>query len=156
MILKPYSFNVYPPPGSRPTGTHNSRPTGLNDNQNFSHSSLSTPFGSPNLDQLNQTLLALSTQNQTVINQLVETQICQKEAFTTMAEAEEKRGYDLDFTSIPIFDRRDKTKFHEWCRCTQYTCAYSNRNLHQELLQRSAGAVTTVLLKWTKTSKQIK
>ena len=80
----------------------------------------------------------------------------QKEAFTTMAEAEEKRGYDLDFASIPIFDGRDKTKFHEWFRHTQYTCAYSNRNLCQELLCRSAGAVTTVLLKLDKNMKEEK
>ena len=135
---KPYRFDVYLSPGNSipngPTGFHNFRPTGLNNNQNFSPSSLSTPFGSPNLEQLNQTLLALSMQNQTAINQLVKTQMSQKEAFITMTEAEEKRGYDLDFASIPIFNGRDKTKVHEWFRCTQYTCTYINRNLHKELL----------------------
>ena len=65
----------------------------------------------------------------------------------TMAEAKEKRAYDLDFMSIPVFDSKNKAKFHEWFRKLQYTCAYSNRNLHKELLRRSAGTVTTVLLK---------
>ena len=64
-----------------------------------------------------------------------------------MAAAEEKRGYNLDFDSIPVFNGKYKTKFHEWFRHIQYTCAYSNRNLCKELLHRSARAVTTVLLK---------
>ena len=72
------------------------------------------------------------------INQLIETQTSQKEAFTTMAEAKEKRAYDLDFTSIPVFNGKNKAKFHEWFRRIQYTCAYSNQNLHKELLRRSA------------------
>ena len=55
-----------------------------------------------------------SMQNQTIINQLIKTQISQKEAFTTMAAAEEKRGYNLHFASIPVFNGKDKTKFHEW------------------------------------------
>ena len=33
------------------------------------------------------------------------------------------------------------------CRRVQYTCAYSNQNLHKELLQRNTGTVTNVLLK---------
>ena len=99
------------------------------------------------MDQLNQTLLALSVQNQTAINQLIATPTSQKEAFTTMVEAEEKRAYDLDFASIPAFDVKNKAKFHEWFRRIQYTCAYSNRNLYKELLRRSAGTVMTILLK---------
>ena len=89
-------------------------------------------------------------QHQTAINQLVKTQMSQKDASTMMAEAAGKRGYDLDFTSIPIFDGRNKVQFHEQYRCTEYTCPYSKRNLRQELLCRSAGAVTTVLLKMDK------
>ena len=64
------------------------------------------------MDQLNQTLLALSAENQTAINQLIKTQTSQKEAFTTIAEAKEKRAYDLDFISIPVFNGRNKAKFH--------------------------------------------
>ena len=33
-----------------------------------------------------------------------------------MAEAEEKRTYDLDFVSIPVFDGKNKAKFNEWFR----------------------------------------
>ena len=46
-----------------------------------------------------------------------------------------------------MFNGKNKVKFHEWFRRLQYTCAYSSRNLHKELLRRSAGTVTTVLLK---------
>ena len=105
------------------------------------------PGGLPNLEQLNQTLLAISAQNQTAINHPIETQISQKEAFTSMATAKKKRGYDLDFASIPTFDQKDKTKFHEWFRCIQQTGTYSNRNLHKEFLCKSACAVTTLPLK---------
>ena len=150
-ITKPYGFDVYPPLGS-----NDFRPTGPSENCNFSHSRSSTPVGSPNLEQFNQTFLALSTQNQTAINQLVKTQMSQKEAFTMMAAAEEKRGYNLDFASIPIFSGKDKLKFHKWFRCTQHTCAYSNRNLCHKLLHRSAGAVTTVLLKLDKNARDEK
>ena len=81
------------------------------------------------LEQLNQTIITLSTQNQTAINQLIETQMSQKEAFTTMAEAAEERGYNLDFTSIPIFDGENKAQFHEWYRHTEYTRTYSKETL---------------------------
>ena len=74
------------------------RPYNLGEHPGKEGSLTSTPVGSLSLDQFNQTLLALSAQNQTAINQLIEMQIGQKEAFTTMAEAEEKRAYDLDFT----------------------------------------------------------
>ena len=57
----------------------------------FGPSRSSMLVGSPNLEQLSQILLSLSMQNQTAINQLVKTQISQKEAFTMMAAAEEKR-----------------------------------------------------------------
>ena len=67
-----------------------------------------------------------------------------------IAKAAGKRGYNLDFASIPIFDGRNKSHFHDWFRHTKYTCAYSKRDLRQELLQRSAGAVTTILLKMDK------
>ena len=147
---KPYGYDVYPPPGGRTPGQNtyqHTRYPGLNENQNFGPSRSSTPVGSPSLDQLNQTLPALSAQNQTAINQLIKTQTSQKEAFITMAEAEEKRAYDLDFTSVLIFDGKNKAKFYEWFRRVQYTCAYSNQNLHKELLRRSAGTVTTMLLK---------
>ena len=80
----------------------------------------------------------------------------QKEIFTMIAKAAEKRGYDLDFTSIPIFDERNKTQFHKWYRHTEYTCTYSKRNLRQELLHRSVGAVTTILLKMDKNLRQDK
>ena len=147
---KPYGYDVYPPPGGRISGQntyqHNRYP-GPNDNQNFSLSRSSPPVGSPSLDQLNQTLLALSAQNQTAINNLIKMQTNQKEAFMTMAEAVEKITYDLDFTSIPVFDSKNKLKFHEWFRRIQYTCTYSNRNLYKELLRRSAGTVITILLK---------
>ena len=51
-----------------------------------------------------------------------------------MVEAEEKRAYDLDFTSIPVINGKNKSKFHEWFKRIQYMCIYSNRNLHKELL----------------------
>ena len=70
-----------------------------------------------------------------------------------MAEAEEKRTYDLDFVSIPVFNGKNKAKFHEWFRRIQYTCAYSNRNLYKELLRRSAGTVMTILLKIDPTTR---
>ena len=80
------------------------------------------PVRSPSLDLLNETLLALSVQNQAAINQLIETQTSQKEAFTTMAEAGEKRAYNLDFTSIPVFNGKIKATFYKWFRRIQYTC----------------------------------
>ena len=67
-----------------------------------------------------------------------------------MATAEEKRGYDLDFSSIQVFNGKGKSK---WFRCIQHTCAYSSRSLHKELLHRSAGAVSTVLLKMEPATK---
>ena len=30
-----------------------------------------------------------------------------------MAEAEEKKAYDLDFASIPVFNGKNNAKFHE-------------------------------------------
>ena len=92
-IPKPYGFDTYPPPGGRATGQENYHYTSypeLNANQNFGPSRSNTPVGSPHLDQLKQTLLVLSVQNQMAINQLIETQTSQKEAFTIMVEAEEK------------------------------------------------------------------
>ena len=70
-----------------------------------------------------------------------------------MAEAEEKRAYDLDFTSIPVFNGKNKAKFHEWFKRIQYICAYSNRNLYKELLRRNAGTVMTILLKIDPTTR---
>ena len=110
---------------NRPTGYSGYRPRGLNEDWNFGHNGSSTPFRWLNLEQLNQTLLKLSMQNQIAIKQLVEMQISQKEAFTSMAEAAKKRAYDSDFTAIPVFNRRDKSKFHKWFRKIEYTCTYS-------------------------------
>ena len=125
IIPRPYGFDIYPQPGNgKPNGpTGFNRPTEPNEYWNFGPNGSSTPFRSPNLEELKQTLLALTTQSKTAINQLVKTQMSQNEAFTTVAEAEEKRGYDLDFASIPIFNGKDKMKFQEWFRHTQYTCA---------------------------------
>ena len=55
--------------------------------------------------------------------------------------------------SIPVIDGKDKTNFQEWFRHILHTCVYSNRSLHKELPQRSAGAVTNVLLKMEPTTK---
>ena len=36
-----------------------------------------------------------------------------------MAEAEEKKAYNLDFASIPVFNGKNKANFHEWFRRIQ-------------------------------------
>ena len=74
-------------------------------------------------------------------------QMSQKEAFTSMAEAAEKRGFDIDFASIPIFNGKNKSYFHKWYTRLEYTCTYSKRDLRHKLLCRSSGAVTTILHK---------
>ena len=77
-------FDVYVPSGtSKTTGKYNYKPRVLTINNyiNFDTHESSTPFGSANLEQLNKTIFILSTQNQTAINQLVETQIWQKSLY---------------------------------------------------------------------------
>ena len=70
-----------------------------------------------------------------------------------MTAAGKKRGYNLDIVSILVFNGKDKTRFHEWFRQLQHTSVYRNRNPCKELLHKSAGAVTTVLLKMDPTAR---
>ena len=78
---KPYVYDIYPPTGGRTSGQstyQHTRYPGLIENCNFGPSKSSTPVRSPNLDQLNQTVLALSTQNQTTINKLIKHRLVKK------------------------------------------------------------------------------
>ena len=67
-------------------------------------------------------------------------------ALQQLATSTYQCNYDHIFTSIPIYDGRDREGFFPWLEQLEAACFYSGRNIKTEALGRSAGPVQNVIM----------
>ena len=105
-----------------------------------------SPLGSIPGQDLSATLMELANIQSRSLEMMAASQRSQQEASQELTRASRDKANDSMFTSIKIFDGRNRQAFEDWIDEVDQACRASNRDFRTELFKKSTGAVRQVIL----------
>ena len=96
-------------------------------------------------DAVGRSIIQLAENQSHSLDFILARQQSQMDAYREMTHSNQAQEDDTLFAGIDVYDGEDPSKFEGWLDDVEEACNMTDRNLHKELMKKSAGAIRETL-----------